>query len=299
MIGAVLVVVYLGYRTLGAFTLEYWVDRNAITVIWGVTRQIIPMGQIERIVPGPREEPLDTHGLWHWPCPHRRRMVTDSFGTVNAYSTRPLPEQVVLVTASESYSISPADPQRFLHALQERFALGANRTVEPQLQRPPVWTWPLWRDRTALVLMGAGLLGVLIMFGALAFRYPGLSSDLPLHFDVTGLPDRISPKSELFNLPMIGLVVWILNTGIGIWLYRHVQRGAAYLLWFGALGGARHRRTSALQPHALVSKRTSSSVWISNPSSALLSRLTTKSTGFPGRSTASSPLWTSSRKPSK
>jgi hypothetical protein len=235
IIAALLVVVYLGYRTLGAFTLEYWVDRNAITVIWGVTRQIIPMGQIERIVPAPREVALDANAIWHWPCPHRRRMSTGAFGMLNAYSTRPLRDQIVLVTSGENYSISPADSQRFLAALQERFALGSNRTLEPQLQRPPLWTWPLWRDRVALVLIGAGLLGVLIMFGALSFRYPGLSSDLPLHFDVTGFPDRISPKSELFMLPVIGLVVWVFNTAVGVWLYRHVQRGAAYLLWFGAL----------------------------------------------------------------
>jgi hypothetical protein len=34
---------------------------------------------------------------------------------------------------------------------------------------------------------------------------------------------------------MIGLVTWIFNTIVGVWLYRHVQRGAAYLLWGGAL----------------------------------------------------------------
>jgi hypothetical protein len=39
----------------------------------------------------------------------------------------------------------------------------------------------------------------------------------------------------LFTLPFIGLAVWLFNTTAGIWLYRHVQRGAAYLLWFGAL----------------------------------------------------------------
>jgi hypothetical protein len=131
--------------------------------------------------------------------------------------------------------VSPENPERFLAALQERFALGPNRILDAELQRPPVWTWPLWRDRAALFLMAAGLLGVLVMFGALTFRYPSLSSDLPMHFDVAGLPDRIAPKSELFTLPVIGLLVWVFNTALGVWLYRHVQRGGAYLLWFGAL----------------------------------------------------------------
>jgi hypothetical protein len=162
-------------------------------------------------------------------------MQTEVFGPVNAYSTRPLGEQLLLVTANESYGISPSDSSGFVRALQERFALGPNRTLEPELKRPPLWTWPLWSDRVALFLMAAGLLGLLVMFGALCFRYPDLSSDVPVHFDVSGFPDRIAGKSELFTLPFIGMAVWLFNTAAGIWLYRHVQRGAAYLLWFGAL----------------------------------------------------------------
>lgn len=235
VLASVVVIFYLGYRSLGVLTLEYWMDRDAVTMIWGPTRHVVPMGQIQRIVLNAKAQPLDSPAPWHWPCPDRRRMRTEAYGTVNAYGTRPLPEQILLVTPGEAYALSPANPEGFVQALQERFALGVNRVREPELQRPPLWTWPLWRDRVALFLIGAGLFGMLVMFGALSFRYPGLSADLPLHFDVTGLPDRIAPKSELFTLPMIGLAVWLLNTAAGVWLYRRVQRTTAYLLWFGAL----------------------------------------------------------------
>lgn len=226
---------YIGLRTRRVFTLEYWVDRDAVTLVWGSTRQIIPLAQIERIIESPTAQPTLPARPWHWPCMNRRRIQSSELGVVNAYATRPLNEQIVLVTAGESYSLSPADRQGFLQALQERFALGAGRTLQAELRRAPVWTWPLWRDRGALFLIGAGLLGVLVMFGVLCFRYPALSSDLPLHFDAAGLPDRIAPKSGLFALPVIGLLIWLLNTAAGVWLYRHVQQGAAYLLWGGAL----------------------------------------------------------------
>lgn len=235
VLASVLVILYLGYRTICAFTLEYWVDRDGVTLIWGPTRQVVPIGQIERIVVRPTATVERGPAPWHWPCPNRRRLFTHTFGPVNAYSTRPLAEQVILVTPGESYGLSPADSQGLVQALQERYTLGANRVLEPDLKRPPLWTWPLWSDRAALFLMAAGLLGLLVMFGALCFRYPALSSDLPVHFDVSGLPDRIAGKSELFTLPLIGLAVWLFNTATGVWLYRHIQRGAAYLLWFGAL----------------------------------------------------------------
>lgn len=235
VLASLAIAAYVGYRTFGAFTLEYWVDRDAVTLVWGSTRQIVPITRIQRVLRASGSQPLHGARPWHWPCPHRRRMRVADLGIVNGYGTSPLAEQVVLVTDDEAYGLSPADPQGFVDALQQRAALGAARLLEPELLRPPLWTWTLWRDRAALFLVLAGMLGVLVMFGVLCFRFPALSSDLPLHFDATGLPDRIAPKSELFVLPLIGLVAWSINAIAGVWLYRRVQQGTAYLLWGGAL----------------------------------------------------------------
>jgi hypothetical protein len=235
VLASLLVFIYIGYRTLGAFTLEYWVDRDAVTLVWGPTRQTVPVGQIQRVLVGGGSSQLPRAKPWHWPCPDRRRAACDSLGVVNSYATRPLGQQLILVTPGESYGLSPADMGGFLSALQERHALGVARPLQAELRRPPAWTWPLWRDRVAIVLIGSGLLGVLLMFGVLCFRYPALSSDLPLHFDASGIPDRIVPKSGLFVLPIIGLITWVFNLLMGIWLYRQVQQGAAYLLWGGAV----------------------------------------------------------------
>jgi hypothetical protein len=235
LLASLLILAYVGYRTLGAFTLEYWVDRDAVTLVWGPTRQIVPVWQIQRVLVNDREHEMPRSQPWHWPCRDRRRALCSGLGVVNSYATRPLDGQLILVTAAESYGVSPADPSGFARALQERYALGVARPLQAELHRPPVWTWPLWRDRAALVLIGAGLLGLLLMFGVLCFRFPALSSDLPLHFDAAGIPDRIVPKSGLFVLPIISLIAWAFNLVAGIWLYRHVQQGAAYLLWGGAV----------------------------------------------------------------
>jgi hypothetical protein len=235
VLSSLLLMAYIGFRTAGVFTMEYWVDRDAVTLKWGPTRQLVPLPRIQRVQINTAALPGSLPRPWHWPCPERRRYSVPGLGIVNAYATHRLAEQVVLVTDGESYSLSPEDVSGFVRAMQERHALGPVRLLNPELQRPPLWTWPLWRDRAAMILMGAGLLAVIVMFGALCFRFPTLSSDLPLHFDINGLPDRIAPKAGLFALPVIGLVTWILNTAVGVWLYRHVQQGAAYLLWGGAL----------------------------------------------------------------
>lgn len=237
-LGCVLAASYVGFRTLGALTLEYWVDRDAVTIVWGVTRQVVPVASIQRLLRDPALQTARAARPWHWPLPNRRRMQVAELGVVNAYATRPLDEQLLLVTPTESYGLSPDDPKAFVAALQERYALGGGRTVEPTLVRPPLWTWPLWRDRAAMFLIISGLGAVAVMFGLLCFRFPALPSDVPLHFDANGLPDRISAKSGLFALPLLALLTWVFNTSAGVWLYRRVQHEAGYLLWIGALAVA-------------------------------------------------------------
>ncbi|MCX7668951.1 MAG: DUF1648 domain-containing protein [Anaerolineae bacterium] len=226
---------YLCYRAICAFTLEYWVTRDGVTLVWGLTQQIVPMGRIRRIQRGAPAVGVDRLRPWHWPYTERRRLWGAGVGVVNSYATRPLHEQIILVTDEECYGVSPAEPEKFLEALQERYALGVARELPLELRRPPLWTWPLWRDRTAQVLIALGLIGLLLMFGMLAFRYPSLPTDVPLHFDVYGRPDRIASKAGLFALPLISLLAWVTNGLIGVALYRRNQRAAAYLLWGGAV----------------------------------------------------------------
>ncbi|HEX9117029.1 MAG TPA: PH domain-containing protein [Anaerolineae bacterium] len=235
VLASVPVIGYLMLRTAGAFNLEYWVDRDGVTVVWGTTRQILPMGDIERIQRGAVARAEQQPRPWHWPCPECRLVDSETQGVVRSYATRPLAEQLILVTPGGSFGISPTDPEAFLDALQERYRLGVARRLKAEERRSPLWTWPLWRDWKAIALIGAGLLGVVILFGVLAFRFPSLSSDLPLHFDINGLPDRIAPKSGLLALPLIGFAAWAANLAGGVWIYRRVQRQGAYLLWAGAV----------------------------------------------------------------
>lgn len=232
---SLLVAGYLCYRAICAFTLEYWVTRDGVILVWGLTQQVVPMGRIRRIQRGAQVVGVGRLWPWHWPYTERRRLWGAEVGVVNSYATRPLSEQIILVTDEECYGLSPADPEEFLDALQARYALGVARELPLELRRPPLWTWPLWRDRTAQVLSAIGLIGLLLMFGVLAFRYPSLPADVPLHFDASGRPDRIAAKSGLFALPLIGLLAWLTNGVAGVVLYRRDQRHAAYLLWAGAV----------------------------------------------------------------
>lgn len=92
----------------------------------------------------------------------------------------------------------------------------------------------LWRDRAFQLLLISTLVVNLALFGYLALRFATLPDLLPLHFDSLGLPDRIDTKSGAFALPIIGIVVFALNAGLGILMHRR-ERAAAILLTVGTL----------------------------------------------------------------
>ena len=92
----------------------------------------------------------------------------------------------------------------------------------------------LLQDRVLQFLLAAAFVVNLTLFGYLALRFDLLPDNLPLHFDVTGLPDRIEAKVSIFGLAIIGLIVFLVNTVLGVATHRR-QRAACLLLAVSAL----------------------------------------------------------------
>jgi len=204
-------IVALAFRTWGCFALEYWVHRDGLIILWGPMRRAIPMHEIERIARGmPEVKPSRWQRL-----------------------TRPPSEQLVLVTPTGLVGISPADPDGLLEVLQSRHRLGSARTLDSSPSWPLLWQWRFWGDSLAQGLLLGGLVLCLVVFGILAFRFPGLPGEVTLHFNAAGLADRVGPKQSLFVVPLIGLLSWLVNMVWGGFLYRR-QPQASYLLWGGA-----------------------------------------------------------------
>ena len=92
----------------------------------------------------------------------------------------------------------------------------------------------LRRDYAIQGLLVFALLANFALLGLLLVRYNSLPDPLPLHFDASGLPDRIEAKSAILALPEIGLIVIALNSLLGVMVYRR-ERAATVLLLVGAL----------------------------------------------------------------
>lgn len=224
----------LAYQVISCLTLRYHLNRNGIVIRWAGNEQVIPMGDVQQIVPGRelKNPAVRRRGL-RWPGHERGEGMVPSIGRTRFLATHPLERQLLLVTPGLAFAISPQDPVAFLEGYAARQELGPNRLLEGGLRRARWSAWRIWTDDTAWALLGSAAAINLALLGYLSARFPGLDYLLPLHFSNLGQADRIGTKAELFALPIIGLIILGTNLILGLALYRR-ERAGSYLLWGAA-----------------------------------------------------------------
>jgi hypothetical protein len=171
---------------------------------------------------------------WRWPGFMQGHGELPEAGLTLFYASTALQNQIILITPTLSYAISPDDLTGFIESIKARYELGPTQAIAQTTTHPAFYDWPLWRDRVAHGLIIAGAALCLLLFGLVAFRYPDLPTVIPLHYNLAGIVDRRGPMSQAFILPLIGLLALGANTLLGGLFYRREQM-ASYLLWGGAI----------------------------------------------------------------
>ena len=230
LLGLSLVLLALwAYWYYGLLTLRNHLDRNSLTIASGGISYRVPMDAILSIVPGNQVAASQGfHGI-AWPGYLRGRMRLEGLGTLLVRSTEPLARQLVVITDSLCYGISPRDAKRFMEDYALRRALGSIREVEQTVEYAPLLALPIWRDSWFWGITLASFLATAALLGFLADVYGGLPERVPVHFGPGGQADRIAAKSSLLALPAIGVVALAVNSLLGVLLHRH-ERLATYLL---------------------------------------------------------------------
>lgn len=147
------------------------------------------------------------------------------------------PQAKPVESQEEPYALPPAAEPGSLDA---PFGLPPARipgSPEDPLGLPPNPSqWErLQKDRLSLGLMAAAPIALLALLLWLGPAYNDLPDLMPLHFDAQGNPDRIGARSEIWILPAIGLIVYLVNISSGLLLrLRFKMDFAANLLWGGA-----------------------------------------------------------------
>ncbi len=225
----------IAYQLYGLSRSGYDVDRNALIIQWGAIRQIVPMESIQRIMLGTEVEGgVSRFRGWRWPGLMQGHGDVAEAGPTLFYATGAFYQQLIIVTPTLSYAVSPIDAAGFIESIKARYELSPTQAVEQKTEHPAFYDWPLWRDRVARGLVIAGIVLCLALIGLVTFRYPQLPPFIPLHYTTSGAVDRTGPASRAFMLPLIGVLAIVGNTLLGGAFYRR-ERMASYVLWGGAV----------------------------------------------------------------
>lgn len=224
------------YWTYSLGTLRYALDRNALTIVWGDIRQMVPMSQIERLVPG-RELPNPHVAGVSWLGHHiGHAEIEGGIGDTLFYSTHRSPADLLyVVTPSQSYAISLEDEVAFAEAVQQQQRLGSLVAVPQAPERLYLAAQPFWEDRTAQALALAAFATFFAMFAYVYQQYPGLPQSIALSFPQLDGVTRVASKDELLKIPMTGVGLLLLNLGLGF-IAHSWERMVGYVLLIAAIG---------------------------------------------------------------
>jgi hypothetical protein len=89
---------------------------------------------------------------------------------------------------------------------------------------------PLAADQPALILLGAGAVGILLMALVLGVRLGTIPSPTVLRLDVAGNPDRWGPPGVLWRLPLMTLAITLMALVVAWFLYPLDRFGARFAL---------------------------------------------------------------------
>jgi hypothetical protein len=224
------------YWTYSLGTLRYTLDRNALTITWGDIRQMVPMSQIERLVPGRELANPHVAGV-SWLGHHiGHAHMEGGIGDTLFYSTHRSPADLLyVVTPGQSYAISVEDEVAFAEAVQSQQRLGSLVAVPQTPDRLYLAAQPFWEDRTAQVLALAAFATFFAMFGYVFREYPSLPQSIALSFPQIDGVTRVGSKEELLKLPMTGVGMLIVNLALGF-VAHSWERMVGYVLLLAAIG---------------------------------------------------------------
>jgi hypothetical protein len=215
--------------------MRYTVDRNVLTIVWGDIRQMVPISQIERLVPG-RELPNPHVSGVSWLGHHVGRAQLDGgIGDTLFYSTHRSPDDLLyVVTPTQSYAISVEDEVAFAEAVQAQQRLGSLVAVPQAPDRLYLAAQPFWEDRAALGLTLAAFATFFAMFAYVYQQYPGLPESTAIRFPELDGVTRVGSKDELLKLPITGVSLLLINVALGF-IAHAWERMVGYLLLVAAI----------------------------------------------------------------
>jgi len=230
--GTVLLVLAVGYQRLG-----YALTDTALRIAWLGRTVVVPYHAIQGIYTGQRLSGHATPSIPNWPGISVGPARVRGLGRLRFFATSTDQSMLTLITVEHGgVVLSAREPNEFRAALIECVEASEDtpaaeaRTWTQTL--PTTAPWTAITDAWLPACAALGLVLVLVVLAVIAFRFESLPDQIAFHFDGSGRPNDMAPRSDLLRLPLLGLGCLVVNWVLGVWLHPR-ERLLARLLWLG------------------------------------------------------------------
>jgi hypothetical protein len=224
----------LVYRLYSLVRAMYQLDRDQLTITWGLRSEQIPVSDIEWVRPlsdMPRPFPMPLIRLPGGLLGMRRH---PDLGPIEFLASD---EKTLLLVASsrQIFAISPENPAVFLQDIQRAIEMGSLSPALPKSIYPSFVVAQAWDSALARYLWLAGFFVNIGLLAWVSLMAPSLNH-ISLGFLSTGSPRPPSPGLALILLPIVSILLYLFGWGAGLMIYRREdRRPMAYVLWTSGL----------------------------------------------------------------
>ena len=225
---------FLSYWLYALMRASYSLDRDKLTLSWGLRLEQIPVSDVEWVRPVSAlagELPLPAIHLPGAILGTRRH---PDLGAIEfmASETGPL---LLVATERKIIAISPENASGFMENMQHAIEMGSLTPASPQSMYVSFVVVQAWQSLLARYLWLAGIFlnaGLLVWVGTLV---PGLRR-VPLGFLPGGAARSTVPAVGLILLPILSLLFFAAGWVAGLFFYRRKdQQVLAQVIWAGGV----------------------------------------------------------------
>ena len=224
----------LVYRIYSLARANYHLDRDQLTLTWGLRSEQIPVSDIEWVRPlsgMPRPFPLPFLRLPGALLAVRRH---PDLGPVEFLASDEK-SLLLVATSGRVFAISPESPDVFLQDIQHAIEMGSLSPAFPKSVYPSFVVAQAWDSALARYLWLAGFFVNIGLLAWVSLMAPSLGH-VSLGFLPSGAARPASPGLTLVLLPVVSILFYLVGWGAGLLIYRREdRRPMAYILWTSGL----------------------------------------------------------------
>jgi len=221
---------FLSYWLYSLNRANYSLDREKLTLTWGLRVEQIPVSEVEWVRPMEALASPLALPFVHLPGAIMGLRRQPDLGPVE-FLASDAKALLLVATSRRVFVISPQDTTGFMQNIQRAIEMGSLSPAEPQSVYPGFVVVQAWDSMLARYLWLAGLFLNIGLLAWVTLMIPSLGR-IPLGFLPSGAPGEPVPGAGLILLPVVSLFFYLTGWVSGLTFYRRPDhRPLAHIVW--------------------------------------------------------------------